>query len=55
MMDGGDTMLSIPADSPMEPLSPIQIVRTQLFLIPIIRKTSESLKLFLLICDVLPL
>ncbi|KAI7804358.1 gonadotropin-releasing hormone 3 [Triplophysa rosa] len=26
MMDGGDSVLSIPADSPMEPLPPIHIV-----------------------------
>ncbi len=32
MMDGGDAVLSIPADSPMERFSPIHIVRAWLFL-----------------------
>jgi len=27
MMDAGDTLLSIPADTPMEQLSPVHIVR----------------------------
>lgn len=31
-MDAGDTLLSIPADTPMEQLSPIHIVRAWLFL-----------------------
>lgn len=39
-MDAGDTMLSIPADTPMEQLSPVHIVRARLFL-SLIRKHQQ--------------